>query len=290
MATDRPVGRVCVLGLGLMGGSLCRALSSLDLAREVVGWSPEGTERAAALTAGAVSEAPETWREAVASADLVVLAAPLQGCLSLMGSLPGAMPAHATLSDVASLKGPVASAAREAGLTDRWVGSHPMAGAESSGFWSSRADLYEGATVWLISDEGGAVGGEGPSEERIRALERLWRGMGARPRRIEAVAHDRLMALASHLPQLSANALARTLGAAGLEPSDLGPGGRDATRLAGSNPEMWTDLFRHADPALLDGLRSLARELGRLADLLETGAVERLGDVMVETRAWKTRS
>lgn len=282
MPTDRPVGRLAVLGLGVMGGSLARAVSSLGLADAVAGWSPEATERDAALTAGAVSAAPATWREAIAGADLVVLAAPLQGCLSLMAALPEGLDPNATVTDVASLKLPVAEAARAAGLADRWVGSHPMAGSEQSGFWASRSDLFEGATVWITPEEDGESDGS-----HRKAVERLWSSLGGKSRAIGAAEHDRLMALASHLPQLASNALARALGQSDIDPSDLGPGGRDMTRLAGSSPEMWTDLLRHADPAVVEGLRALAREADALADLVESGAIEQIDRIMRETRAWR---
>ena len=285
MPTDRPLGRIAVLGLGVMGGSIARAVSSLGLADSVAGWSPEATEREAALTAGAVSDAPPTWRDAIDGADLVVLAAPLQGCLALMAALPEGLQREATVTDVASLKLPVAEAARAAGLADRWIGSHPMAGSESSGFWASRADLFEGATVWTTVADGADSDGLGPL-----LVERLWSSLGGKPRSIGAAEHDRLMALASHLPQLASNALARALARADVDPSALGPGGRDMTRLSGSSPEMWTDLLRHADPAVVEGLRALAREADGLADLVESGAIEQIDRIMRETRAWRAGS
>jgi prephenate dehydrogenase len=285
MPTDPPLGRLAVLGLGIMGGSLARAVSSLGLAKAVTGWSPEATERDAALTAGAVSAAPATWREAISGADLVVLAAPLQGCLALLAALPEGLEPDATVTDVTSLKLPVAEAARAAGLEDRWIGSHPMTGSESSGFWASRAELYEGATVWITSADGSQARGA-----HRQVVERLWASLGGRPRSIGAAEHDRLMALASHLPQLASNALARTLERSDIDPSALGPGGRDMTRLASSSPEMWTDLLRHADPAVVEGLRSLAREADALADLVESGAIEQIGRIMHDTRAWRSGS
>jgi prephenate dehydrogenase len=202
-----------------------------------------------------------------------------------MAALPEGLDPGATVTDVASLKLPVAEAARVAGLADRWVGSHPMAGAESSGFWASRADLYEGATVWITPANDNAA--DGPHRQTV---ERLWSSLGGKPRAIEASEHDRLMALASHLPQLASNALARTLGRSEIDPSDLGPGGRDMTRLAGSSPEMWTDLLRHADPAVVEGLRALAREADALADLVESGAMEQIDRIMRETRTWRSGS
>ncbi len=265
-----------------MGGSLARAVSGLEVAERVTGWSPESTERDAALTTGAVGFAAASWRQAVSDADLVVLAMPLQACVRLLREVGDAAPSHATLTDVASLKAPLERVARRTGLSGRWVGAHPMAGAETSGFWASRADLYEGATIWI------APGSEEPgAEARVRAVERMWSAVGGVPRRMEADAHDALMASASHLPQLVANALASALAGAGVDPVRLGPGGRDMTRLAGSAPEMWAELLRHAAPELISGLRSVGETTARIADALEKGDVDSVAELMRRTRAWR---
>lgn len=279
---DRPLGRLAVLGLGLMGGSLARGVSSLELADRVTGWSPRSTERDAALTARAVTLAAADWREAVADADVVVLAIPLDPAVELLDALGEATPKRATLTDVVSLKAPLEAAARRAGLADRWVGCHPMTGGESSGFWASRADLYRGARVWTVP--GGA------SAEHLRRVERLWRGLGAETDVIDADEHDRLMALASHLPQLVSNALAGVLGEKEIDVDELGPGGRDMTRLAASSPDVWLDLLARSSPELVDGLRAMGRELTRMADLVETLDLAALQALMRRTRIWAERS
>lgn len=276
---ERPLGRVAILGLGLMGGSLARGISGLELAARVTGWSPLSTERDAALTAGAVTLAAADWRDAVADADLVVLAVPLGAAADFLSELGGAAPSTATLTDVTSLKAPLSRAAAAAGLAERWVGAHPMAGGEATGFWASRADLYQGARVWTVP-------GEAAEEHRVR-VDRLWRGLGADPRPLGADQHDRLMELVSHLPQLVSNVLASVLDDAGVEPGQLGPGGRDMTRLAASDPVMWLDLLEHASPALAAALREGAQELDRAASLLEAGDLDALGRLMRSTRSWK---
>ncbi len=273
------MGRMAVLGLGVMGGSLARAVSSLGIADRVIGWSPESTERDGALTTGAVNLAAASWREAVADVDIVVLAMPLRAAIELMGGLADALPSHATLTDVTSLKEPIGRAAADVGLAERFVGAHPMAGSETSGFWASRPDLYEAATVWVVP--GGAT------EPRIASVERLWSTVGARARRIEAGAHDGLTAIASHLPQLASNALADAIEGAGVARTELGPGGRDMTRLAASNPEMWSDLLEHASPELIAGLRALASTSEAVADQLEAGDVEAVNRLMRRTRSWR---
>jgi prephenate dehydrogenase len=277
--TDAAFERVAVLGLGVMGGSLARALAALDDPPHVTGWSPRAAEREAALEAGAVAEAPSGWHEAAAEADLVVLAAPLRASCALLVDVAAVTSQETTLSDVASLKAPLVRAAAEAGVSDRWVGSHPMAGSERSGFEAARGDLYEGARVWTVAAP--------EADDRVSRVHALWRSVGAIPEAIDAEAHDTLMALASHLPQLASNALAAVMANAGVIPAQLGPGGRDATRLAASGPGLWRDLFEHASPELAGGLHALARAAEHIAELLEAGDLDGLEELMGSTRAWR---
>ena len=190
-----------------------------------------------------------------------------------MEGRPGAL-----LSDVASLKEPVERAARAAGLEDRWVGSHPMAGSEGSGFDAGRADLYDGARVWLVADDAA-----GAARDRVAAL---WEAVGGRPAPTGAAEHDRLMALASHLPQLTANGLARVLDDAGVTRDALGPGGRDMTRLAASAPGMWTDLLAEAPAELPEALEALASELRAMADEVRAGRMDSVAERMERTGRW----
>ena len=277
--TDAPYERVAVLGLGVMGGSLARALAELDDPPHVLGWSPSPAERDAALEAGAIAEAAPGWHEAAAGADLVVIAAPLRASCALLVDVAAVTPPETTLSDVASLKAPLARAAAEAGVSERWIGSHPMAGSERSGFAASRSDLYRGARVWTVAAP--------RAVERAERVHALWRSVGARPEAIDADAHDALMARASHLPQLASNALATVMASAGIVPAQLGPGGRDATRLAASGPGLWRDLFEHASPELAEGLHALARAAEHIAGLLEAGDLDGLEELMRATRAWR---
>jgi prephenate dehydrogenase len=278
-STEKPFASVAILGLGVMGGSLARSLASLPDRPRVSGWAPEREEREAALRAGVVDAAPASWPEALEDAELVVLAAPLRASCALLGEIARAAPPGSTLSDVASLKAPLVRAASAAGVERRWVGSHPMAGSDASGFGASSATLYRGARVWTVASPA--------AEERVGRVHALWRSVGARPERIDAEEHDRLMSVASHLPQLTANALAKVMIDAGLRPEQLGPGGLDTTRLAGSSADLWKDLLEHASPELIRGLRGLASAADGLASMLEKGDVEGVARTMRETRTWR---
>lgn len=276
---DLRFASVAILGLGVMGGSLARALSELADKPRVTGWSPQPAEREAALAAGAIDAAPAEWRAAVGDAELVVLAAPLAVSCAMLGQVAEAAPSDATLSDVASLKAPLARAAAAAGLTARWVGSHPMAGSEASGFAAAKSALYRDARVWTVADRQAGA--------RVPRVHAFWTSIGARPVEIEAERHDRLMALASHLPQLASNALAAVLMEAGIGPEELGPGGRDTTRLAGSSADLWKDLLGYASPDLPRALRDLAAGADRMADLLERRDIEAIAEIMRATRTWR---
>jgi prephenate dehydrogenase len=275
-----PYHSVAVIGLGLMGGSLARALRALANAPEVIGYSPVEAERVAALAAGAVSRVAERADDAAAGAELVVYAAPLSATLDLMQRHRSVWRSDAVVSDLCSLKAAPGTQARVLGIESRYVGAHPMTGSESSGFAASRSGLYREAVVWLSASE--AARGE-----RARA-ERFWELLGARPRWIDPETHDRLMVRASHLPQLLSNLLADALSQAGLGPGDVGPGGRDMTRLAGSSPALWRDLLASSAPELAKVLRELGASVEDAASALERGDLDALERLMERTRSWKS--
>ncbi|MFQ5536892.1 MAG: prephenate dehydrogenase [Gemmatimonadota bacterium] len=275
---ELPFTRVGIVGLGVMGGSLARALARHHPYLETAGWSPDPGEREAALAAGAVGRAPETLEEAIAEAELVVLGVPVDAELELLPRIAASAP-EAVLSNVTSLQIPAAAVAATSTWGRRWVGSHPMVGSERSGFAASRADLFRDARVWLIPEVADAS-----ARDTVRAL---WEGLEARPRSTSAPAHDALMARASHFPQLAANLVAAVLEEAGVAARDLGSGGRDMTRLAASSPELWGPLLKRAGPELSAALRSLAHQAAEVAVALEEGDVAALERLMERTRTWK---
>jgi len=272
--------RVAILGLGVMGGSLARALAGGE-ERTVLGWTPDAEERLAVDRSGIPTAGSAA--SAVREADVVVLATPLGAFGDLAGRLAGTAPASAGFTDVASLQAPALAAAVAAGLADRWVSAHPLVGSERSGFEASAAGLYRGAPLFLSASADVPVG------VRTR-IEGLWSGIGAATTWIDPAAHDARMAHVSHLPQVVSTALADTLAGAGVAATYLGPGGRDTTRLAGSSPAMWRDLLAHRDPALVTALRAVARRLEADADELEGGRVEGVVDRLTRACAWRSEA
>ncbi len=272
---------VAVVGLGLMGGSVCRALKARGEAPRIIGLDVSAAAGAQALEAGAIDRFEPDPSGGLDELDLVVYAAPLSATVSLIAEQSDFWRADATLTDVVSLQEPVLRAAEAAGLADRFVAAHPICGGERSGFDVGSADLFEGATVWLSSSE------EVAHETRTRVAA-FWAHVGGLPKWIDPTEHDRRMAWVSHLPQLVANALAGALDAAGCSRDELGPGGHDMTRLAGSNPQIWKDLLSASAPVTGTGLTSVSNALNVLADLLARREIDRIVEFMERTRRWST--
>jgi prephenate dehydrogenase len=274
-------GTVAVVGLGLMGGSVARALKALPEPPGVLGVDPDPVQGSLALEAGAVDRFDPEGIGFLGEADLVVYAAPLGETLRLFREHRGLWAEDALLTDVVSLKEPLLDLAAQEGFGDRFVGAHPLCGGEGSGFGASRGDLFREARVFLCR-------GEGTSADAASHVEGFWHSLGARTEWIDAREHDRRMAWVSHLPQLVANALAGALDAAGWSPADLGPGGRDMIRLAGSSPDIWKDLLTTSAPLTGAGLTSVSRALNVLADLLARRDMDRIAEFMERTREWRS--
>ena len=277
----KPFTSVGIVGLGLMGGSLARGLKAGPHPPLIKALSLKSDEMAEARSSGVIDEGFVQVGSFFQGLDLVIYCTPLQATLTLLAQHREFLDEATLLTDVASLKVPVLRKAREMGLEKRLVGSHPMAGGEQEGFPASRDGLYEGARVWI-------VGGEAPAERVARIME-FWRTLGALPEALLGEEHDVLMAWISHLPQLTSNALAEALRNSGYGRDSLGPGGRDMTRLAGSNPEMWTDLFTNAPDALSEALEAVEGALSSLRAHLVAGEWDKLAETMDATRAWSTK-
>lgn len=276
-----PFQSVAIIGLGVMGGSLARALKGAPTPPRIIGYSTNERDREEALARGAVDETPSDSESAAASAELVVYAVPLSAILDLQTRHQSVWKPDAVVSDLSSLKVPVTTQARALGVESRWVSAHPMAGAERSGFSASRDGLFRDAVVWLSAPDA-------PADVCAR-VERFWRALGARPAWTDPATHDERMVRASHLPQLLANALARDLEQHGIARAELGSGGHDMTRLAASSPSMWRDLLEHSARDVAPALREVAAELERLADLLEARDLDAVSALMTRTRAWTSQ-
>jgi prephenate dehydrogenase len=266
--------RIAVLGVGLIGGSIGLA-ARRRLGANVVGFDPDPERLERALELGAIDAAATTVAEAVAGAELVACAAPVRALPGLVTEVLGSAGETVAVTDVGSTKRElVARVAAEDGA-ERFVGGHPLAGAETAGVENARPDLFEGARWYLTPTEETS----GLAYDRVQ---RAVAGFGARPRAIAPAAHDRLMATVSHLPHVVANALADSattmLGDAAERPPEVGPSFRDATRVAGANPAIWTDIFATNREAVAEQVEVLAARLKTAASLIRAGDPEAVAE------------
>ncbi len=252
---------IAIVGLGLIGGSI--GLAARARGDEVAAFDNDPDAGRAGLEAGAATWIADSLGEAVSTADLTFVCGPVAGLPSLVGEALERVPAGAVVTDVGSTKGRLVAAVGDA---PGFVGGHPVCGSEARGVANARADLFDGAT-WFLTP--------GPATDpvRHRAVHGYVSALGARPVAIDADAHDRLVALTSHLPHALANLLANQAGAGRIDGHDpltaVGGSFRDMTRVAGANPRIWVDIFLDNRAALLDGLREHGRAIDTLVRALE---------------------
>lgn len=270
-----------IIGLGAIGGSLALAAKRAGIER-VVGWSPEPAERVAAARHGAIDDAPARAADVARGAELLVLAAPPAANLELLERLRADLTAGAVVTDVGSVKRAVVSRAESLGLGPRFAGGHPLAGTHERGFAAARLDLFAGAVVYVTPTRDG----NGAAREVVHFWESV---IGAHPVLLDAAQHDRQLALTSHLPQAVASLVAGYLARTAPPGATVGSGARDTTRLAGSDPTLWTEIFLMNRDELLPALRSFEEPLGELERMLEAGDAASLRAWLARAAEWRRR-
>ena len=256
--------RLSVIGVGLIGGSIGLAAKEWLDDAEVVGCgrSSERLDRAQEL--GAIDRGTTEIVAAVEGAEAVFVCGPVGVLPALVESVLAAAPPDCVVTDVGSTKRSIVEA-----ITDeRFVGGHPIAGAETAGVEHARADLFQGATWYLTP-------GAQSSGLLYERLHRVVVSFGARPVAIDAETHDRLLATVSHLPHVLANVLvsqaAQMLGEEGEALPRVGPSFRDATRVAGANTDIWTDIYIANAEAIAAEIEKTVTRLQGVADSLRAG-------------------
>jgi prephenate dehydrogenase len=257
--------RLAVIGTGLIGASVALAAKRAGVATAITGFDPDPAALAAAEARGALDEPSGSLEAAVTGADLVVVAAPVAQLAAQVGAALAASADETTVTDVGSTKAAVCAAARG---SSRFVGGHPVCGSEARGPEHAAAELFEGAT-WFLT----------PLTETDPARHRFVHGfvsaLGATPVAVDPDAHDRLVALTSHLPHALANLLVNQAGASrveGHEPLAAAGGSlRDMTRVAGANPRIWVDIFVENAAPLRESLAEHRRRVEQLEAALDAG-------------------
>jgi prephenate dehydrogenase len=254
----RPV--VAVVGVGLIGGSIGLAARE-RLGARVRGFDPGDGVLARAVELGAVADGCGSAAEALDGADVAFVAAPVGALPTVVRDVLAAAGPDCVVSDVGSTKRSVVAAVDD----PRFIGGHPLAGAETAGVEHARADLFDGATWYLTptARTGGIL---------YERLHRFLVDLGAHPAALDADTHDALLATVSHLPHVLANVLvaraARVLSDEGERLPATGPSFRDATRVAGANSAIWTDIYLANRDALVEQLDGAVARLNAVREAL----------------------
>jgi prephenate dehydrogenase len=253
--------RVAIVGTGLIGTSI--AMAAARVGSTVSGWDADADTLGLAAERTGLREA-RSLEDAVVRADIVVVCSPVPSIPELVAHALAVAP-MAIVTDAGSIKGPVVRDVASLAGADaaRFIGGHPMGGSERSGPEHASASLVDGI-VWVLTPDGGAEA----EAEAVASLEAWIQRIGGRPMRMSAERHDRLVAFVSHLPQIASTAL---MGLAATEEADepdillLAAGGfRDLTRLASSNPALWSQILLSNRDAIAEAIDLFS---ARLADL-----------------------
>jgi prephenate dehydrogenase len=270
------IERLAIVGVGLLGGSVAKAARAACLAREIVGIARDPERLAAAVREGALDRVTADVTAGVRDADFVVLAAPVLTNEQLLERVWTAADPATLVTDVGSTKAGIAR------LADRlhasrplgFVGSHPMAGSERSGYRASRADLLRGALV-IVTPTGSA------GARAVKGVSAFWEGLEARVAMLEPAMHDRVVAVVSHLPHLAAVALVDAVRR--FEPGATefaGRGFKDTTRIAAGDAAVWEEIFSANREALLASLDAFRDALADLEALIRGGDGAALRDAL----------
>ncbi|HEX5539429.1 MAG TPA: prephenate dehydrogenase/arogenate dehydrogenase family protein [Methylophilaceae bacterium] len=261
------MNKLLIFGVGLIGGSLALALKRAQAVRQIVGIGRADDNLQAALALGVIDVATTNLPQALADADVVVIATPVAQIPLILAAIAPHLDPETIVTDVGSSKSDVIRHARQLlpGHFGRFVAGHPIAGAEKSGVTAAHADLFAGKNVVLTP-------APETSPDALETVSRMWRSTGAHISQMDADTHDGIFAAVSHLPHLLAFALvdelSRRPNAAQL--FDFAASGfRDFTRIAGSSPEMWRDISLANREALLSEVTAYQQALTQLHALLE---------------------
>lgn len=281
MAPPR-IGKLVVVGVGLIGGSFALALKRARVVKRVVGVGRTRANLADAVKRRIIDESSQDPARAVRDADLVLLATPVGQMAAVMTAIAPHLPAHAVVTDAGSTKRDVVACARRflGRHFPRFVPGHPIAGTEKSGASAAFPELFRDRNVILAPQP--------ETAPRATALvRRAWETCGARVSRLEAGEHDAILAAVSHLPHVVAYALVNVL-AGKRNPGRLfgySAGGlRDTARIAGSSPEMWADICNANRDALLAVLEDYENELEAIRAAIAGGETEELRRMFARAR------
>lgn len=281
------IDKLCIVGTGLIGGSLARDLKRLGEVGEVVGSSRQAVNLRRAVDLGVIDRFDVDAARAVAGADMVVVAVPLGAVPAVLERIGDAVDDDAVVTDVGSAKGHVVEAARAAlgPRVPRFVPAHPIAGTERSGVDASIERLFELRRVIVtpIAET---------DRNALRRVSEMWRTVGSEVIEMDVAHHDEVLADTSHLPHMLAYTLMDVLGRRKerAEIFEFSAGGlRDFTRVASSDPQMWHDICLANRDAMVAAIERFSVGLDQLTDAIRSGDGEFVRSVFARAKSIRDR-
>jgi prephenate dehydrogenase len=281
------IDRLCIVGVGLIGGSLAKDLRRLSLCGEVIGCSRKRENLVRARELGIIDAYHLDPAKAVAGADMVVLAVPLGAMAAVLEAMSPGLAAGAVLTDVGSAKRSVLEAARSAfgAIPENFVPAHPIAGTEHSGVEAALQGLFQGCRVILTPTAQ-------TRPEAVNRVRDMWQAVGAEVLEMDPAHHDQVLAATSHLPHMLAYTLVDMLGQMEerVEMFRYAAGGfRDFTRIASSDPQMWHDICIANRDALVDALDQFQADLRVAVDAIRDGDGKTIKEIFTRAKALRDR-
>jgi prephenate dehydrogenase len=276
------IERLAIVGVGLLGGSLAKAARAHGIAREIVGIGRDQNRLRPALADSTLDRITTDLADGLGGADRVVLAATVLANETLLPAVWRAAAAGALITDVGSTKRSIVAAAERLAASRRdvqFVGSHPMAGSEKSGYAVARADLFQGATVVVTP-------GESDDPAAVKSVSELWTAVGGRVVTLDPETHDRAVAAISHLPHVAAWALVDAVER--FEPDAFAVAARgfkDTTRIAAADPDMWREILLDNREALVASIAAFRLALDDFERLVARGDGPALTALLARVKA-----
>lgn len=276
--------KISILGLGLIGGSIARALRQSDNDFRICAVSGHMESIDAALKDGVIDEGGDSLPEFIRGSDIIILTAPVDVNLGYLKVIKPYLTERTVLTDAGSVKQPIMRAAADLGLSECFIGGHPMAGSEKKGYANSSSELLKGAR-YIITP------GESSSPEAVERLKELVVLTGAIPVIMTPEEHDRSTALVSHVPHLLSAALVNLVRDNETPDGMLGKlaagGFRDLTRISSSDPALWEQICMENRGEISELLEAYASSVMEIRDFLETGDPDSLRDMFSRAREYR---
>ncbi len=268
--------RVCIIGVGLLGGSIGLALKRKRLAQEVVGVGRTGSKLQTAVSRGAIDHATDDILVGARDADLIIACTPVQSIVDSLCVAASVVSPNAILTDVGSTKQNIMRSALGRLPPNQFVGSHPIAGGHHSGVEHAVGTLLDGALVVITPSEE-------TSPELVRRITEFWESMGSRTCCVSPKEHDEALAIASHLPHMVASALATST------PNEIlqfvGKGWMDSTRIAASDTQLWRQILEENHAPALQAMKNFATICESWVDALEKADFDRVEQLLKAGKA-----